>query len=533
MPGRTLTEQEYQAVRDQVMKSAPPNMDEATFTRWVGPQMHAALVEAELKPPMLEDPAAWRFVKSAASVLNPIAMVEGAYNAVRHPIDTATGIVNQQLDQGKQAIDLAKEGRYSEAAGHGLAAAVPLVGPAAAAAGEQFASGDVAGGAGTAAALTLPFLAKPGMALARKVVPKSARVAAARALEEGAAGRYEKVMAPQVGPNKTRFGNMATDVAPKLAADPSMSALSRAGLHGKVVEAFDATKAQLDAAADARNKGAAFDTQPLLESLQKARDALVAEPVDATTLTPESGFSRAGDGTLTPTKTGTPIGKTVEPAPNAARLASIDQVIKEVQQLGSIARYESLRRIRQAWDAVAKTVYSPAVTADYLKAKGGALGAADATAAIREQLAKMDPSTAAVNEKYSLYKTANDVLDATAEVERTRPKVGRAIMARLTGSLVGGETAGAMGAVAGFALGPTMEAILSAGGTTKLVTAQLMQKLAAAIRSGDVQAVDSLLGKLKRAAVKLTPASAAAAGNLAPAMATGSPASTPGPRAAQ
>lgn len=564
---RTLTEQEYNAVKEQVMQSAPPNMDEATFTRWIGPQMHAALVEAELKPPMQHDPAAWRFVAGAASMLNPIAMVEGVANAVRHPIDTVSAIGHDMADQGRQAIDAAQQGRMVEAVGHGTAAMLPVIGPAAAHVGEQGASGDVAGALGGAAGLVLPFLAKPGLSAARRLVPASAREAAATGLEAGANSRYEQVMAPQVGPNKTRFGNMAKDVAPELASDPNMSALSRTGLQGKVEQAFESAKAQLDAAADSRNKGAAFDTKPILDSLQKARAALVAEAVDASHPIPEvtnspairparagteiqvHGDAPIGVNDLRPDqrgyrtvdtgefaklqRQGVPIGQDVEPAPNAPRIASIDQVIDEVTRLGPVARYESLRRIRQAWDSVAKAVYSPAMTADYMKAQGGKLGAADATAAIREHLANIDPTTAAANEKYSLYKKAQDVLDATAEVERTRPKVGRAIMARLSGTIFGGTAAGPLGAGAGFVLGPTVESILSAGGTTKLVTAQLMEKLAGAIRNGDMAAAESLAGKLKSAATKLAPATAAAVGNLSPAMAGGSPPPTPSPTASR
>src|SRR5207247_10371873 len=119
-----------------------------------------------------------------------------------------------------------------------------------------------------------------------------------------------------------------------------------------------------------------------------------------------------------------PLGADVVPGPNAARVAVIDQAVDELRQLGPEARYEPIRRIRQAYDSQAKTVYSPSVTADYLKAHGGKLGAADGTGTLREGLARWDPKTAAANSQYSLYRTANDVLEATAEVERTRPKVG-------------------------------------------------------------------------------------------------------------
>jgi len=51
--------------------------------------------------------------------------------------DAATAILNAHVEQGRKAADDFQAGRYSEAVGHTLAAAVPLVGPAAAAVGER------------------------------------------------------------------------------------------------------------------------------------------------------------------------------------------------------------------------------------------------------------------------------------------------------------------------------------------------------------------------------------------------------------
>lgn len=82
--------------------------------------------------------------------------------------DMVRGIVGAHKDQyykGKQAF---REGRYSEAAGHFTAAGLPMVGPAAAQAGELIGTGDpaqVARGAGQAVGLI-------GPSVARTVVPK-------------------------------------------------------------------------------------------------------------------------------------------------------------------------------------------------------------------------------------------------------------------------------------------------------------------------------------------------------------------------
>ena len=187
------------------------------------------------------------------------------------------------------------------------------------------------------------------------------------------------------------------------------------------------------------------------------------------------------------------------PSPNAARVATIDQAIAELQQLGPVSQYEPLRVMRQAYDGPAKAIYSPSMTADFLKAQGSKLGAADVTGTLRRTLGAADETTAAANAEYSLWRTANDVLEATREVERTRPRVGRAIMTRLTTTLAGGQAGGVPGAAAGFILAPALDAAMGSGITVQLKTAKLMQSLATAIRSGNVDAINGLTAKLRAA----------------------------------
>src|SRR5262249_40017155 len=160
------------------------------------------------------------------------------------------------------------------------------------------------------------------------------------------------------------------------------------------------------------------------------------------------------------------------------QIATLRKIRSEVERLGPVASYDAVRLIRQAWDQVAKLKYMPSSAQDALRKMGSETGAMKGTGAIRDALATVDPATAAANPEYSLYRSADDVLEATREVERTRPQVGRQIMARLTGSMVGGELGGVAGAVGGFVLGPLLESALSSGMTMKLQTARLMQGLA-------------------------------------------------------
>lgn len=503
MPQRTLSETEFAKIRDGLLSSAPNGMDEASFQRWVKPRLAAAIGEAENLPAPPEGSAVGRFFSNAGAMVNPVSAAEGLYGAVRHPIDTASSILSASADQGQQAIDLAKQGRYTEAAGHALGA-VPIIGPAAAKAGDQIAQGDIAGGLGTGAGLLAPFGAVKAVGAVRAALPARA----ATALEEGAASRVASVMRPTVGANKTRFGNMAETVAPDIAANPDLSAWSREGLHAKVQQGLSAAEDGLNAAADARLSARSFATQPIIDDLIAKRARLTSVSEEASSVTPKTTsrtspiLDARGQPITTDTTTAVPAGSDQVPAPNSARVAQLNQAIGELKGLGPTAKYESLRRIREAYDGPARAVYNPSVTTDFLKVQGEKLGAADITGTLRDALAKMDPQTASANAEYSLYKTANDVLDATAEVERTRPAVGRRMIARLTATTVGGQTAGAAGAVAGFVFGPALESALGSGFTTKIQTAQLMTRLAAAIRTGDEGSVATITSQLKRLAAQ-------------------------------
>lgn len=175
---RLLSEAEFNGLKSQVLKAAPDGLKADDFQRYVGPAMDAAVGEAENSRAPLEGSALERFASGAWKNLNPMNLVTAAL----HPADTVKGLIDAhaaQLDKAKAAY---ADGHYSEAAGHLAAAALPVVGPAAANAGERIASGDIAGGAGEGAALLAPVAA----AEARVPIGK-ATSAAGRALE--AAGK--------------------------------------------------------------------------------------------------------------------------------------------------------------------------------------------------------------------------------------------------------------------------------------------------------------------------------------------------------
>lgn len=196
-----------------------------------------------------------------------------------------------------------------------------------------------------------------------------------------------------------------------------------------------------------------------------------------------------------------PIGSNVVPGPMQPRVDVIQQAIYELDRLGPAATYDALKKIRQGYDKQAAVKYSPSITQDFLKLQPGAEGAADVTSVLRESMAMLDTEAAAANKTYSVWRKAHDVLRATADVERTRPAVGRKIVARLSGAVAGGEAGGGLGAVVGWALGPIVDGFVSSGATTQVMTARMLSDVAKALRSGDVAGVESRLKSLRKLTV--------------------------------
>jgi hypothetical protein len=435
--------------------------------------------------------------------VNPLTLVQ-SFAALGHPIDAASQAMQQQgalYDKAKQAF---AKGNYVEGARHGLNYLLPLIGPQLDALSDKGQQGDVAGMIGGTVGLGgTMFGPEAAQGVVKSAAQTSLAANRAAAMERSAAANMADVMSPKVGPNKVRFGNMAKDVAPVLAADPEMTSLSREALHRKVTDRLETAQDKLDAAADARNAGHAFPAEMFLAPLEQAKQALTAEAVKASHVQPTTVVTGQPFSDANVTKVAAPIGTDVVPSPSNTRVAQIDKAIAEIKQLGPLVRYESIRRIRQAYDGPARVKYAPSITADFLAKQGEAAGAADVTRSIREPLAGIDPATAAANREYSLYKKANDVLDATAEIERTRPTVGRKIMAMALGGMAGGAVGGrTLGEVVGALLGPTVDsAISTASQGRKILMARTMSDMADALRSGDVGRIRLRLQQLRNLSV--------------------------------
>jgi hypothetical protein len=102
---------------------------------------------------------------------NPFALLTGR-NSGLVPQRMVTGAVAGAKQEARKTAAELKAGHPIEALGHGMATALPVLGPAAAHAGETLASGDFAGGGGETAGLLLPF----GLSKAAEFLPKNPTV---------------------------------------------------------------------------------------------------------------------------------------------------------------------------------------------------------------------------------------------------------------------------------------------------------------------------------------------------------------------
>lgn len=189
MPQRTLSESEFNAIRDRLLSEAPDNLSESDFHNWIRPRLAAAVGEAESSPAKPEGSALGRAASGAWSMLNPVEMVKGAAHAIAHPIDTGSALISAQAGEFSKAIEAAKRGEwgYLEAIGHAAAGALPVLGPVAARVGEQIGEGDIAGGVGAAGGLVGGVLLPAAAAKGAKSVTARIPFGAGRTAEEIAA----------------------------------------------------------------------------------------------------------------------------------------------------------------------------------------------------------------------------------------------------------------------------------------------------------------------------------------------------------
>ncbi len=341
-----------------------------------------------------------------------IGLVKGATNAALHPLDTffglkpaaetVVGLAKAQWDEAVKAAQKAKEATQgggalsaTEAFGHGLAAVLPILGPAAADVGEHFAKGDTAGGFGGGMALLAPFAAKYGLELKGAANPQKADLLRREAEQQVS----ERVL----GPANPRYKSTAQTLAPEVLQRGMQG--SRLELQQLADEGMAKAADQIDTAVSAMPQPNVIDVKSIANDLQQRIDSFKV------------------NGSVIPTA--------------AERVKHLEQLKSYLQKnVGDTASFDDVKRIRDEFYQAADAAKGYQQSGNQSIADAG-WAAREAGSAIRSALAKDRPELVAPNADYTFFKRLGDVLD---------PAIGRpkTVIAAPTGVTGGLSTAGAI-----------------------------------------------------------------------------------------
>lgn len=413
-----------------------------------------------------------------------VGAVQGAANVVAHPLDTYFGLApiantvkdlaKAQWDEAVKAAQKTKEAvngggvlSASEAMGHGLAAILPILGPAAANVGEHGAAGDVAGMAGGATGLLAPFAAKAAVDVRNAPNPGKADIMRREAEQTVS----QRVLAP----GNPRYKGTADKIAPEV--------LSRKLQGGRV---------ELQQIADEGMADAADRIDAAIQSRPAASNVVFIKPIVADLTRRIDDLAVAGK--VIPTAAG-----------RATQLTALrDYLAKQ----GNSMPFADLKRVRDEFYGAADAAKGYQQSGNQSIADTG-WAAREAGSAIRSHLAKNRPELVGPNADYTFFKRLGDVLDPTVG----RPKN---VSASPTGVTGGNSTAGAIvgAAVAAGSHIPGLQgasaliasrllpALIEARNSPawQLASAQKKSAIADAIEAGQIGKAKSMLMSIAKSA---------------------------------
>lgn len=356
----------------------------------------------------------------------------------------------------------------TEAFGHGLAAILPILGPAAADVGEHGARGDLAGMAGGAAGLLVPFAAKYGLERRASANPAKADLLRREAEQQVS----ERVLAP----GNPRYKGTAAAIAPQI-LDRKLSG-GRLELQQLADEGMDAAGQKIDAAINSSGgRQAPIPTKPILDAMSKRIDEL--------------STTHSGTGQVTPIPTA------------VGRVQNLTKLRDYIKQFGPDIPFDQLQKIRDDFynEAAKRGGYERAGNV-YLA--DGAWAAREGGSAIREALSQAMPETTPHYAEYSFWKNLDAVLD---------PSMGRPNSGTVTTGVTGGmHTTGAiigaglshvpgLQAAGALVVSKLLPAIREAQASPawQLASASKKAQIARAIQAGDLGVAKGMLLKIAEA----------------------------------
>lgn len=320
------------------------------------------------------------FVRNVLPSTRAADYIEGPKYAVQHPIDSlkllGSAMFGAHADQAGKTLEAGKRIftapnfqeqllAVDETLGHGLATAIPLIGPAAANAGEQFAAGDIAGGFGSATGLLTPTALSHGYG---KVAPKIAG-----AFHDSALKGVEKAINPTRVDTKAQTARIAPEILKR-----RVTARNLPKLEDLAETKSAAAGAKVDQALEPYIYHRA-EVLSIVEELEKAKQPYIGEGQH---------------------------GAVVNDKPRVKAISNLQDTLMEY---GDYISVESMRKLRQNLDEVVeagKGFTNP-------KPKIKAWAAREGRAALRDELSKAVPDLDKVNAEYSFWQTLEDVTHAS------------------------------------------------------------------------------------------------------------------------
>lgn len=453
-----------------------PVEDRAVDPRWKPvdeePNFRAGNERDAQGNPVVREGAVSRFASGVAKNLlpstTPSDYIEGPKYAAQHPIDSISLILRALWDahaaQAGKTVESAKQviadptlkGKLmaaSETLGHGLATVLPAVGPAAANAGEQIGSGDIAGGLGAATGLLTPN-AVAGM---RGTAP-------AKFVGEKLHGRAVEQYSQALNPTRKDTKVMTERIVPE--------ALNRRVKATSLQKLEDLAETKSNAAGQrvgetyAPHLDDTTDTMALVEKLEEAK----REYRDTTT-----------------------DGRTVNTVPE--RVDAIQKLQDKLMEYGDSISVRSRVKLRRNWDEIVNN--AKGFVNEDVGIKGWA--AREGRSVLRDNLMESVPDIDAINADFSFWQSLEDIAHASNERKTGQKKNLVSTIAGGAGAIAaevampgGGVVKGGLQAMLGAQLFSSLRKLLDSPGY-QMWSAVQKERLADALMAGDTNRVRGLV----------------------------------------
>ena len=462
-----------------------------------------------------EGSALGRFASNLGEQINPVTMVKGVWNTlpipqamggqgiIEGPYNAAAGILGAANEQRLKAHEEMDKGNYGQMAARSVAAAIPILGPAAAAAGEQIGSGDIEGGLGKSVGIVGPMLLAFGALKGKSTAQTAAK---AGALEREAVQQVaQKVLAPK----DRKYQPMAQDAAKELLKRGVQG--DRVAIQQWADDLINDAASRIDEVIDRYPETQTLKTRPVLDMLDDTLKSMefdtappAKNPMQGVVTNAQGQPARlAGKAAPSaPPRGGHGHAAPQNPRVNPVLQAEYDAIKAQrdfIAQRGDDMTFADMRRLRQSLDRVGQTAKARAKAAGDMSLDVMERATSEAGNAVRRQIAAERPELAGPNADMHLGIAVRDILDPVKGRPAAPPSSPHGVTGgyHATAALIGSGLSNvpglkAIGAyVASEVLPKLREAQVSPANQLRLANDKF--KLAQSLKAGKVSTAQSIL----------------------------------------